>query len=229
VYQGLIFASFNESIESLEDFLGGAKPWIDLFMKQGAGYPIKANGEHKFKFKGNWKIQLENTTDLYHFPVVHKSWMKSIDEETAAAITSFMTSEDAFCRSLGNGHSLAVLMPEIVDLDQDDGAPLPERFSELAAQLAQKHTPQEVRRIVRSLMGVGFNLNLFPNLALSMDAEAWERVQRGSYAGPDVPILVNRGLNRETTAANGEKTAHATDETGMREAYRQWRVMMEQA
>jgi hypothetical protein len=61
------------------------------------------------------------------------------------------------------------------------------------------------------------------------DAEAWERVQRGSQAGPDLPILVNRGLNRETTAPNGEKTAHATDETGMREAYAQWRTMMEQA
>jgi hypothetical protein len=53
-------------------------------------------------------------------------------------------------------------------------------------------------------------------------------VQRGSHAGPDVPILVNRGLNRETTAANGEKTAHATDETGMRAAYAKWREMMEQ-
>ena len=133
IYQGLIFASFNQEIEPLEDFLGGAKPWIDLFMKQGAGYPIKANGEHRFRFNGNWKIQLENTTDLYHFPVVHKSWMKSIDDETAAAITSFMTSDEAFCRSLGNGHSLAVLVPEIVDLDKDDGAPIPERFEELAA------------------------------------------------------------------------------------------------
>ncbi|REG58169.1 ring hydroxylating enzyme alpha subunit [Paraburkholderia sp. BL6669N2] len=168
IYQGLIFASFNQEIEPLEDFLGGAKPWIDLFMKQGAGYPIKANGEHRFRFNGNWKIQLENTTDLYHFPVVHKSWMKSIDDETAAAITSFMTSDQAFCRSLGNGHSLAVLVPEIVDLDKDDGAPIPERFEELAASLAKDHTPEEVRRIVRSLMGVGFNLNLFPNLALSM-------------------------------------------------------------
>jgi phenylpropionate dioxygenase-like ring-hydroxylating dioxygenase large terminal subunit len=64
VYHGLVFASFNEEIESLDGFLGGAKPWIDLFMKQGAGYPIKANGEHKFKFKGNWKIQLENGHDI---------------------------------------------------------------------------------------------------------------------------------------------------------------------
>ena len=279
IYHGLIFASFDQSIEPLEDFLGGAKPWIDLFMKQGAGFPVKANGEHKFKFKGNWKIQLENTTDLYHFPVVHKSWMKTIDDETAAAITSFMTSDKAFCRSLGNGHSLAVLVPEIVDLDEDNGAPIPTRYEALAESLAADYPPDQVRRIVRSLMGVGFNLNLFPNLALSMaffrvlrpisveeteirhvalgmdggpeeanrarlrvhehfqgpfgfgspdDAEAWERVQRGSHAGPDVPILVNRGLNRETTAANGEKTAHATDETGMRAAYAKWREMMEQ-
>lgn len=278
IYQGLIFASFNQDIEPLEDFLGGAKPWIDLFMKQGAGYPVKANGEHRFKFKGNWKIQLENTTDLYHFPVVHKSWLKSIDEEAASSITSFMTSDEAFCRSLGNGHSLAVLVPDLIDLDKDDGKPLPERYEELAASLAKSYPPEEVRRIVRSLTGVGFNVNLFPNLALSMaffrvlrpisvneteirhvalameggpeeanrvrlrihehfqgpfgfgspdDAEAWERVQRGSHAGPDVPILVNRGLNRESTAPNGEKTAHSTDETGMREAYKKWREMME--
>ena len=277
IYQGLIFASFNPTIEPLEDFLGGAKPWIDLFMKQGAGYPVKVNGEHRFRFKGNWKIQLENTTDLYHFPVVHKSWMKTIDDETAAAITSFMTSDGAFCRSLGNGHSVAVLMPELIDLDDDNGAPLPVRHEALAASLAKSYAPDEVRRIVRSLMGVGFNVNLFPNLALSMsffrvlrpisvdeteirhvalgmdggpeeanqvrlrvhehfqgplgfgspdDAEAWERVQRGSYAGPDVPILVNRGLNRETTAPDGQKTAHATDETGMRAAYAQWKLMM---
>jgi phenylpropionate dioxygenase-like ring-hydroxylating dioxygenase large terminal subunit len=280
VYQGLVFASFNQDIEPLEDFLGGAKQWIDLFMKQGAGFPVKANGEHKFTFKGNWKIQLENTTDLYHFPVVHKSWMKTIDDETSAAILSFMTSDKAFCRSLGNGHSLAVLVPEIVDLDEDNGEPIPARYEALAQSLASDYPPDQVRRIVRSLMGVGFNLNLFPNLALSMaffrvlrpisaeeteirhvalgmdggpeaanrarlrvhehfqgpfgfgspdDAEAWERVQRGSHAGPDVPILVNRGLNREVTSENGEKTAHATDETGMRAAYAKWREMMEQA
>jgi hypothetical protein len=58
-------------------------------------------------------------------------------------------------------------MPDLVDLDEDDGAPLPERFNELAARLADKHAPQEVRRIVRSLMGVGFNLNLFPNMRCS--------------------------------------------------------------
>ncbi|SMG56233.1 aromatic ring-hydroxylating oxygenase subunit alpha [Paraburkholderia susongensis] len=278
-YQGLIFASFNHDVEPLEDFLGGAKPWIDLFMKQGAGFPIKTTGAHKFRFKGNWKIQVENTTDLYHFPVVHKSWLKSIDEETHKIVTSFMDNDKAFVRGLGNGHSIAVLMPELIDLDQDNGDPLPTRFNALIEELLKTYSPEQTRRIVRSLFGVGFNVNLFPNLALSMafirvlrpvsveetevsqisigmdggpeaanrermrihehfqgpfgfgspdDTEAWERVQRGSHAGPDIPILVNRGMNRERTSDNGEKTAHSTDETGMRELYAMWRKMMEQ-
>ncbi|MFX7620849.1 aromatic ring-hydroxylating dioxygenase subunit alpha, partial [Acinetobacter baumannii] len=52
-YNGMIFASFNQEIEPLSDFLGHAKKWIDLFMKQGAGFPVKVQGEHKFSFKGN--------------------------------------------------------------------------------------------------------------------------------------------------------------------------------
>ncbi len=74
-YNGLIFATFKDDIEPLVDFLAGAKKWIDLFMKQGAGFPLVAMGEHKFRFPGNWKIQLENTTDAYHFPLVHKSFL----------------------------------------------------------------------------------------------------------------------------------------------------------
>ena len=119
-YAGMVFASYNDEIEPLEDFLGGAKHWMDLFMKQGAGYPIKTQGEHKFSFKGNWKIQLENTTDGYHFPIVHKSFMSSVDEETSEML-SFMTDEQAVTHSLGNGHSVMVMVPEHVDLDHDDG------------------------------------------------------------------------------------------------------------
>ena len=39
-YNGMIFASFKEDIQPLEEFLGKQK-WIDLFMKQGAGYQLK--------------------------------------------------------------------------------------------------------------------------------------------------------------------------------------------
>jgi len=277
VYAGMIFASYNEEIEPLEDFLGNAKHWIDLFMKQGAGFPIKTQGEHKFSFKGNWKIQLENTTDGYHFPVVHKTFLQSVDDETSEML-SFMTDEESITRSLGNGHSVMVMVPEHVDLDVDDGTEqLQERFAHVIKALSKDYPPEQVRRIVRSLHGAGFNLNLFPNVAMSMsffrvlrpvsvdeteirhvalgmdggpeianrermrihehfqgpfgfgspdDAEAWERVQSGARAGRDVPILVNRGLNREWQDQNGDKVSHSTDETGMRGAYAMWKRMM---
>ncbi|MGG2076256.1 SRPBCC family protein [Lelliottia nimipressuralis] len=43
---------------------------------------MKTGPAHRFRFPGNWKIQLENTTDGYHFPVVHRSFLSSVDKQT---------------------------------------------------------------------------------------------------------------------------------------------------
>mgnify|MGYP002632091039 CR=1 FL=1 len=270
-YRGLIFATFNEDAPPLEEFLGRARPWIDLFLKQGGGYPVKVMGEHKFTFPGNWKIQLENTTDAYHFPIVHKSFLSSLDGDTSE-LFSFMDA-GGYVEDLGNGHSVMVMIPELIDLDKNLDEPIPERFAELAEELREEHSEDEVRRIVRAVTGSGFNVNLFPNLACSMaffrvlrplsvdeteirhiaigmdggpaaanrarlrlhehfqgpmgfgtpdDAEAWERVQRGSQAGEDaIWIMLNRGEDKTESNA-GDVTA----ETGMRAAYQMWKRMM---
>ena len=270
-YRGLIFATFNEDAPPLEEFLGRARPWIDLFLKQGGGYPVKVMGEHKFNFPGNWKIQLENTTDAYHFPIVHKSFLSSLDGDTSE-LFSFMDA-GGYVEDLGNGHSVMVMIPELIDLDKNLDEPVPERFAELAEELREAYSEEEVRRIVRAVTGSGFNVNLFPNLACSMaffrvlrplsvdeteirhiaigmdggpaaanrarlrlhehfqgpmgfgtpdDAEAWERVQRGSQAGEDaVWIMLNRGEDKTESNA-GDVTA----ETGMRAAYQMWKRMM---
>lgn len=165
-YQGMVFASFNEDIEPLVDFLGPAKKWIDLFMKQGGGFPVMTMGEHQFSFPGNWKIQLENTTDAYHFPIVHKSFLQSLDAEAEKTFT-FLDGA-GFVEDLGNGHSVMVMIPELVDLEADLEAPIPERFLELAEELRKEYDEPQVRRIVRAVGGSGFNLNLFPNVACSM-------------------------------------------------------------
>ncbi len=168
IYQGMIFATFDQDAEPLEDFLGNAKLWIDLFMKQGGGYPVKALGEHQFKVPMNWKIQLENTTDAYHFPVVHKSFMQSLDGE-ANDTFSFMDDDDGWVEDLGNGHSVMVMMPELNDLDEDPDRPIPQRFQELAQQLRDKgYEEDKVKKIVRAVGGCGFNLNLFPNAGCSL-------------------------------------------------------------
>lgn len=270
-YNGLIFATFNRDIEPLDSFLGRARSWIDLFMKQGGGFPVKALGEHRFTFPGNWKIQLENTTDAYHFPVVHKSFLSSLDGATEE-LFSFMNA-GGYVEDLGNGHSVMVMIPELIDLEENLEADIPERFAAIAEDLRNDYGETEVRRIVRAIGGSGFNLNLFPNLACSMaffrvlrplsvseteirhiaigmdggpesanqarlrlhehfqgpmgfgtpdDADAWERVQRGSAGATDTAwIMVNRGEDKTATNA-GDVTA----ETGMRAAYQMWKRMM---
>lgn len=275
-YQGMIFATLNPEMTSLTDFLGGARKWIDLFMKQGGGYPIKVLGDHRFRFPGNWKIQLENTTDAYHFPIVHKSFVSSLDAQTSQ-VFDFLNGA-GFVEDLGNGHSVMVMIPELVDLEANLDAPIPDRFRDFATGLEKDGlSDQEVRRLVRAVGATGFNLNLFPNVACSMaffrvlrpvsveeteihhvclggegaptafnqlrmrlhehfqgpmgfgtpdDAEAWERVQKGSHAGPDEWILVNRGMGNLRKSADGNVAGAVCSETGMRAAYRQYKTMM---
>jgi len=165
-YAGMIFATFKDDIEPLDTYLGAAKKWMDLFMKQGGGYPIKAGNAHRFRFPGNWKIQLENTTDAYHFPLVHKSFLSSVDQQTLDMLD--FVEGAGYVEDLGNGHSVMVMIPDLVDLEANLDAPIPARFEELAQQLREKHSEEEVRRIVRAVGGSGFNLNIFPNIACSM-------------------------------------------------------------
>ncbi|MGO2234393.1 aromatic ring-hydroxylating dioxygenase subunit alpha [Marinomonas sp.] len=275
-YQGLVFATFKNDIEPLVDFLGGAKKWIDLFVKQGGGYPLKVLGEHRFNFPGNWKIQLENTTDAYHFPIIHKSFISSLDDATAD-IFDFLDG-DGFVEDLGNGHSVMVMIPDLVDLEADLDQPIPGRFEELAQALRDEGQDEEqVKRLVRAAHGTGFNLNLFPNVSCSMaffrvlrpvtaevteiqhvaiggegapapfnrkrmrlhehfqgpmgfgtpdDGEAWERVQKGSMAGKDGWILVNRGMENLHTSPDGNVAGAVCSETGMRGAYQKYKQMM---
>lgn len=165
-YNGLIFASFNQDVEPLEEYLGAAKIWIDLFMKQSGPFGVTTLGDFHFKFNGNWKIQLENTTDAYHFPIVHKTFLAASDEETNTQFD--FLSNGGYLKDLGNGHSVAVMMPDLVDLDEHSDAPIPQRYEKLAQELSEEFSPDMVRKIVKAVGGVGFNLNLFPNLACSM-------------------------------------------------------------
>lgn len=199
-YNGLIFATFKRDIQPLTDFLGGAKKWIDLFMKQGGGFSLKTQGEHRFRFPGNWKIQLENTTDAYHFPLVHKSFLNAADSETED--TWDIMNKGGYVEDLGNGHSVMVMMPELVDLEEGLEAPIPEKFQVLAAELAKEYDDLTVRRIVRAVGGVGFNLNLFPNLGCSA---AFFRVLQPISVDETEVRHIALGMEGGPAAANRER------------------------
>lgn len=124
-------------------------------MQQGVGYPVKVSGEQRFTFPGNWKIQLENTTDAYHFPLVQKSFLRSMDKQTEALFN--FKNQPGYVEDLGNGHSVMVMISELVDLEEGlMEHPIQERFEELAvALLDEGYDELQVRRICRAVGGSG--------------------------------------------------------------------------
>lgn len=208
-YRGMIFATFNDDAEPLEEFLGeGVKKFVDHFIKQGGGYPIKVLGTHQFRFPGNWKIQLENTTDGYHFPIVHRSWMSSVDSETSDML-SFMSDPQSITHALGNGHAVMHMVPAHIDLEADDGTePLQARFEPIVAELKQNGVDDgQIRKLVHAMHGTGSNLNLFPNVSMSsaffrvlrpvsVDETIIEHIALGADGPPEIVGPVNRGRLR---------------------------------
>lgn len=73
-YRGFVFASLNADVEDLESHLGPTKACIDnLCDRAPDGEIMLTGGVHRYRFDGNWKLQLENTLDSYHVPFAHES------------------------------------------------------------------------------------------------------------------------------------------------------------
>jgi benzoate/toluate 1,2-dioxygenase alpha subunit len=76
-YRGLIFASLSPEGPGLLEHLGEARVWIDRQFDRSPVGEIELRYEpHVSEYQGNWKFQVENTTDGYHGDFVHESfWM----------------------------------------------------------------------------------------------------------------------------------------------------------
>ena len=75
VYKGLIFGALSAQVPELGEFLGQAKVFLDLAMEQSAQGMEFIPGRIAFRYRGNWKLQLENGTDFYHLTSTHAGFM----------------------------------------------------------------------------------------------------------------------------------------------------------
>ena len=114
-YKGFLFGSLNADVPALEDHLTAALPIIDMLADQAPdGWEVVA-GSADYTYHGNWKLQVENGVDGYHFDVVHRTFVgvvqrraqsgsdevQSLDAERLDAPTNATG-----CYDLGNGHTL---------------------------------------------------------------------------------------------------------------------------
>lgn len=71
-YEGLVFGSFNVDIESLDDYLGDMKFYLDTYFKRFPGGVEVVGAPHKWALQANWKLPVENQLgDVGHGPFLH--------------------------------------------------------------------------------------------------------------------------------------------------------------
>ena len=66
---GVVFASFDHDVESLEDYLGPAI--LGYFDRLFNGRTLKILGYNRQRIPGNWKLMQENIKDPYHPGLLH--------------------------------------------------------------------------------------------------------------------------------------------------------------
>lgn len=79
-YRGFVFVSLDtQATDSLEDFLGDAKLFLDLMVDQSPTGELEVlQGKSAYTFAGNWKLQNENGLDGYHVSTVHYNYVSTV-------------------------------------------------------------------------------------------------------------------------------------------------------
>ena len=171
VHRGFVFASLAADGLSLEEHLGHAKDSIDeLVDRAPAGEIDLSAGVHKYMFRGNWKLQLENVVDMYHVPFSHESTIRRsgrqfgrrAGEDSGSAISDKGAAakrweERAAWGSRENGHSYTGHQPVAEQLPDDP------TFRSYLASLEALHGIERARETLRPKR---HNTAFYPNMTL---------------------------------------------------------------
>ncbi len=167
-FLGLVFATFDPDAESLDDFLGDARFYIETMLGRRAEDMVLIGGPHKWELEANWKIPSENMTgDFYHVAASHASAMK-LNPGLGQAIEMMTTDEFARFVAMPQGHALnTFVMPE--GLLSDVYLPIEPRFLERpeVGDYYREIQPEAERRLgpLRSRLRMN-TCTIFPNLSI---------------------------------------------------------------
>ncbi|SMC38629.1 SRPBCC family protein [Novosphingobium sp. B1] len=178
-YRGFLFGSLVADVMPIEDYLGEASKLLDLVADQSEEGVELVPGRVTFTYDANWKLQLENCADAYHFTSAHPSYIRILEERQreasdAGVVRSVWENSDYWKEeaegigggsfSFANGH---VLNWGIFGVS--DALPLYERAEALKAKFGEDK---------RNWMFNMRNLTIFPNLQIAENASSQLRVIR---------------------------------------------------
>jgi len=162
-WRGMIFGSFNEAIEPLEDYLGDMRFYLDAFFQRFDNGIEFLGAPHRWLIDANWKLPVENQLgDVNHGPYLHSTIIPDSANEEIAVVG--MTAVPR------RGHGAAFrLMPEGTPVEQVawgmegmgavlGGAEVQEYLFELQAKAAER--VGDIRARMK-----GLTYGIYPNLS----------------------------------------------------------------
>lgn len=166
-YRGVLFASLNPDVPDLDTYLGDLKTMIDLIVDQSPDGVECVAGTGTFTYKGNWKLQLENGVDPYHFSSTHPSYIQVLKKrsESKSVYSNFKSSDlvrGTF--AFGNGHN-AMWGPA----PSDTATPL---------SMARRELEERVGPTRAKWMMYVRNITAFPNAQFAENASLQLRIWR---------------------------------------------------
>ena len=162
VLHGLVFATFSETAEPLDDYLGPqVMPWLDRIFK---GRKLTLLGYNRQRIPGNWKLMMENIKDPYHPGLLH-TWF----------VTFGLWRADQKSRMVMDAHGRhAVMVSRRAESGQDPAA----RPSEAATAVTAGVTSFKA------------DMALHDTRLLDVVPEAWWRISDPSSPGMDITPTV---------------------------------------
>lgn len=182
-YKGFLFGCLDADAPPLDDFLGGAKPFIDLMADQSSDGMEVLRGESRYVMEANWKLQTENSTDGYHVATVHRNFATTVGyretlrpdggagmAKTEASRILSLEKIGSGGYDVGNGH-----MINWADRGNPEAGPLWPWRDKLLERFSEGK--------VKWMLERGRTVTVFPNLLLNDVASTCIRVWRPVSAG----------------------------------------------
>jgi p-cumate 2,3-dioxygenase alpha subunit len=164
VYAGFYFVCFNDSVESLPDYLAGAKEYLDIVASQSPTGMTLIGGTQEYAIRANWKLLVENSFDGYHAEATHSTYLDYL-MNTNGGLSDVQLKGSA--HDLGNGHAVIEYtapwgrpVAQWIPMWGEEGKVEMDRVYE---ELVERLGPEKAEQVARK----NRNMVIFPNLVIN--------------------------------------------------------------
>lgn len=162
-YKGLIFATFDETAPSLDDYLGDYRWYLDVLLDNDPGGTEFLDGNVKSRMETNWKFPAENFIgDASHAGWTHVSAAMALFGKNVSVNEkhSYHANVNGHGTEFGLdfiGNAMTLGEPEIIEYLKENEARFTERLGAIRARM----------------IGSKSSSNVFPNMAYLCGHNAW--------------------------------------------------------